>query len=360
MAMDFISGPTSATTTVTPRTSDSDTDTPPHPPPAKRAHHHHHHSYNIHHDNINNNNNENVQQQQQQHVSYKECLKNHAASIGGHALDGCCEFMPGPTANAVDPTSLTCAACGCHRNFHRRDPDDPTPLHHLIPPSSAVRRPHSPPSASQLLLSLSGHTHSPSDHEMVHNSTASAGVGVVTGFYSDNGGSGGGGQNGNFQSKKRFRTKFSQEQKEKMYEFSEKIGWRLKKGEERLVQEFCKEVGVDRSVFKVWMHNNKHSGSASGATAGVGGAAGIVSASALALPSSSSASPQRRDKSGITIAETTVTSSSNGNHGNANISSNNNNNTNNNSNVGLNCGGVLGSSLEFNFANCGGQEAKAQ
>ncbi|XP_021722889.1 zinc-finger homeodomain protein 8-like [Chenopodium quinoa] len=355
MAMDFISGPTAATTTVTPRTPDSDTDTPPHPPPAKRAHHHHHHSYNINHDNnINNNNNNNEneqQQQQQQHVSYKECLKNHAASIGGHALDGCCEFMPGPTANPVDPTSLTCAACGCHRNFHRRDPDDPTPLHHLIPPSAAARRPHSPPSASQLLLSLSGHTHSPSDHEMVHNSTASAaapGIGVVTGFYSNNGGSGGGGQNGNFQSKKRFRTKFSQEQKEKMYEFSEKIGWRLKKGEERLVQEFCKEVGVDRSVFKVWMHNNKHSGSASGAAAGIVSGSG----SALALPSSSSASPQRRDKSGINIADNT----SNGNHGNANISSNNNNN----SNVGLNCGGVLGSALEFNFANCGGQEAKAQ
>ncbi|KAF2283144.1 hypothetical protein GH714_043474 [Hevea brasiliensis] len=27
-------------------------------------------------------------------VRYKECLKNHAAAIGGNATDGCGEFMP--------------------------------------------------------------------------------------------------------------------------------------------------------------------------------------------------------------------------------------------------------------------------
>ncbi|KAL3615293.1 Zinc-finger homeodomain protein 9 [Castilleja foliolosa] len=56
-------------------------------------------------------------------VTYRECLKNHAAAIGGHAIDGCCEFMPSPASNPVDPTSLKCAACGCHRNFHRREPE---------------------------------------------------------------------------------------------------------------------------------------------------------------------------------------------------------------------------------------------
>ncbi|KAL2903890.1 Zinc-finger homeodomain protein 8 [Bienertia sinuspersici] len=326
MAMDFISGPTNVTTAAAatatvniPRSPDSDTDTPPHPPPSKRAHHH-----------LPNNN----QMSENVHVSYKECLKNHAASIGGHALDGCCEFMPGPTVNPMDPTSLTCAACGCHRNFHRRDPDDPTPLHHLVPPSAVARKPHSPPSASQLLLSLSGHTRSPSapsDHEAIHNPPAVSGGGVVMGYYNHNNGGGGsgGGQNGNFQSKKRFRTKFSQEQKEKMYEFSEKIGWKLKKGEERLVEDFCKQVGVDRSVFKVWMHNNKHSSSASAST-----------------PLSSS--QKQKDQK-------TSSSSNNGNHQN-----NNNNNNLTSSNVGLNCGGMLASGIEFNFANGGAQEAKAQ
>ncbi|KAG6396051.1 hypothetical protein SASPL_142189 [Salvia splendens] len=61
-------------------------------------------------------------------VTYKECLKNHAAALGGHAVDGCGEFMPAPASDPALPTSLKCAACNCHRNFHRRDPEDP-PTH---------------------------------------------------------------------------------------------------------------------------------------------------------------------------------------------------------------------------------------
>ncbi|KAI5444223.1 hypothetical protein KIW84_012733 [Lathyrus oleraceus] len=29
------------------------------------------------------------------------------------------------TATSADPTSLKCAACGCHHNFHRREPEEP-------------------------------------------------------------------------------------------------------------------------------------------------------------------------------------------------------------------------------------------
>ncbi|CAA0828423.1 Mini zinc finger protein 2 [Striga hermonthica] len=51
-------------------------------------------------------------------VRYGECQKNHAAGVGGYAVDGCREFMPcGEDGTAG---ALTCAACGCHRNFHRR------------------------------------------------------------------------------------------------------------------------------------------------------------------------------------------------------------------------------------------------
>ncbi|XP_073017237.1 mini zinc finger protein 2-like [Primulina eburnea] len=51
-------------------------------------------------------------------VRYGECQKNHAANVGGYAVDGCREFM----AAGEEGTSgaLACAACGCHRNFHRR------------------------------------------------------------------------------------------------------------------------------------------------------------------------------------------------------------------------------------------------
>jgi ZF-HD homeobox protein with Cys/His-rich dimerization domain len=52
-------------------------------------------------------------------VHYRECQRNHAASIGGHAVDGCREFM----ASGANGTAaaLMCAACGCHRSFHRRE-----------------------------------------------------------------------------------------------------------------------------------------------------------------------------------------------------------------------------------------------
>ncbi|KAA0057941.1 mini zinc finger protein 3-like [Cucumis melo var. makuwa] len=54
-------------------------------------------------------------------VRYAECQKNHAAKLGGFAVDGCREFM----ARGEDGTeeALNCAACGCHRNFHRREVD---------------------------------------------------------------------------------------------------------------------------------------------------------------------------------------------------------------------------------------------
>ncbi|KAF3635949.1 Mini zinc finger protein 1 [Capsicum baccatum] len=49
-------------------------------------------------------------------VRYVECQRNHAASVGGYVVDGCREYMPDSTSG-----TLNCAACGCHRNFHRRE-----------------------------------------------------------------------------------------------------------------------------------------------------------------------------------------------------------------------------------------------
>ncbi|KAI6668917.1 hypothetical protein NL676_003802 [Syzygium grande] len=51
-------------------------------------------------------------------IRYAECQKNHAASTGGHSVDGCTEFRPqGAEGSSL---ALTCAACSCHRNFHRK------------------------------------------------------------------------------------------------------------------------------------------------------------------------------------------------------------------------------------------------
>ncbi|KAJ4974806.1 hypothetical protein NE237_007980 [Protea cynaroides] len=188
-------------------------------------------------------------------VIYKECQKNHAATLGGHALDGCGEFMPSPSATLTDPTSLKCAACGCHRNFHRREPEEATfsfDFHHHPPPPAATARGRSPnspsppplsssyyPSAPHMLLALSTGLSVPDNHQV--GTAAAAAMTTV-----------------NPNGRKRFRSKFSQEQKDKMLAFSERLGWKMQKRDEELVEEFCNQVGVGKGVLKVWMHNNKN------------------------------------------------------------------------------------------------------
>ncbi|GKV08730.1 hypothetical protein SLEP1_g20322 [Rubroshorea leprosula] len=246
--------------TTTPKSPEPESETPTRILPSKftngvlkrhHAHHHHHAPPIV--------------------ITYKECLKNHAATLGGHALDGCGEFMPSSSATPTDPTSLKCAACGCHRNFHRREPDDPPSTtitatieyqphhrHHPPPPAPASQRsPNSSspppisssyyPSAPHMLLALSGGLSAPPDGTIT-NSHFPANLNL----------SAGGVTNAGLNSKKRFRTKFSPIQKEKMFQFAEKVEWKMPKRDDELVQEFCSEIGVDRGVLKVWMHNNKN------------------------------------------------------------------------------------------------------
>lgn len=52
-------------------------------------------------------------------IRYLECQKNHAANIGGYALDGCREFMA--SGEEGMSLALVCAACGCHRSYHRQE-----------------------------------------------------------------------------------------------------------------------------------------------------------------------------------------------------------------------------------------------
>ncbi|XP_017240933.1 mini zinc finger protein 2-like [Daucus carota subsp. sativus] len=52
-------------------------------------------------------------------VTYGECQKNHAANIGGYAVDGCREFLA--SGEEGTEAAFTCACCGCHRSFHRRE-----------------------------------------------------------------------------------------------------------------------------------------------------------------------------------------------------------------------------------------------
>lgn len=182
-------------------------------------------------------------------IRYKECLKNHAASMGGHVVDGCGEFMP--SGDDGTPHALRCAACDCHRNFHRREADgQPQPFHspHAYNPNSGSHRQtaahhqlqHSYPqgfATPPTMVSFGGGA------AAVESSSEDLNM-----FQSSDGAA---------QAKKRHRTKFRQEQKDRMHEFATKLGWRIQKQEEQEVQEFCSEVGVKRQAFKIWMHNNK-------------------------------------------------------------------------------------------------------
>ncbi|CAN4085395.1 unnamed protein product [Withania somnifera] len=152
---------------------------------------------------------------------YRECLRNHAASLGSYATDGCGEFtLDDNNTSPGGSSSLNCAACGCHRNFHRK-----------------------------ITCGASYSNNSSHDnHEIIAADYESPVV-------SDRSG------------KKRYRTKFTADQKEKMLAFAEKLGWTLqRKDEENETERFCREVGVSRKVFKVWMHNHKNNSSSVSST----------------------------------------------------------------------------------------------
>ncbi|KAK8623334.1 hypothetical protein V6N13_118221 [Hibiscus sabdariffa] len=209
-------------------------------------------------------------------VRYRECLKNHAASIGGNVYDGCGEFMPSGEEGTLE--ALKCAACDCHRNFHRKEVDGETQQfggnHHPGRRSLMLNPLQLPPPLPSPTM-LHHHHHHHHQKYSVHTSPPSAMVAPMNVAF---GGGGGGGAESSSEdlnmyqsipegmppappyvlSKKRFRTKFTQEQKDKMSELAEKLGWRINKQDEDEVEKFCAEYGVKRQVFKVWMHNNKN------------------------------------------------------------------------------------------------------
>ncbi|KAK8577838.1 hypothetical protein V6N13_076519 [Hibiscus sabdariffa] len=178
-------------------------------------------------------------------VKYKECLKNHAAAIGGNATDGCGEFMPNGEEGSLE--ALMCSACDCHRNFHRKEIecDCPSGCCHgklIMVPRGCILR--NPAAADTTLVSSREEPPQPMIMPFKGGSIPSE-----TDEKDD-------GRVGK-KERKRFRTKFSQAQKEKMLRFAEKAEWRIQKLDESVVQQFCQEIGIKRRVLKVWMHNNK-------------------------------------------------------------------------------------------------------
>ncbi|XP_062213287.1 zinc-finger homeodomain protein 11-like [Phragmites australis] len=187
---------------------------------------------------------EQQQQQERAREVYRECMRNHAAKLGTYASDGCCEYTP----DDAHPAAMLCAACGCHRNFHRKAFLD------AVAGATGAASPHAPP--------------------MLPSPGAPPGYGMHMAMASGMGSGDGGAHCGlGSGSRRRTRTKFTEEQKARMARFAERLGWRMPKREpgrapgDDDVARFCREIGVTRQVFKVWMHNHK----AGGASGGVGG-----------------------------------------------------------------------------------------
>uniref|UniRef100_A0A803L6T6 ZF-HD dimerization-type domain-containing protein n=1 Tax=Chenopodium quinoa TaxID=63459 RepID=A0A803L6T6_CHEQI len=195
-------------------------------------------------------------------IRYRECQRNHAAHLGSHVVDGCGEFMPSGEEGSL--LALKCAACdlapavppsamtttNCYISFSK---------YHKNNNNLLSVRPNSDTTTSPAVYYQQGKHFS---HPQAPVMMAFGGGGVAAESSSDDLNAGNFDYRGQFVeqygvSKKRFRTKFSQEQKDKMMEFAEKIGWKMQKQDDVQVQRFCHEVGVKRQVFKVWMHNNK-------------------------------------------------------------------------------------------------------
>lgn len=193
-------------------------------------------------------------------ICYRECLRNHAASMGSHVVDGCGEFMP--SGEEGTPQYFKCAACDCHRNFHRKHIQQ----QHSIPQQHVQHVPnyhHSnnnghlnlpTPSSSSQRVSQPSSGQVPPSMMMTFGSVPAESSSEDLNMF---------GAQFSIQTpqqpvlKKRVRTKFSQQQKDRMMEFAEKIGWKIQKHDEQEVQQFCSQVGIKRQVFKVFMHNNK-------------------------------------------------------------------------------------------------------
>ncbi|KAK4774054.1 hypothetical protein SAY87_029073 [Trapa incisa] len=218
---------------------------------------------------------------------YTECLRNHGAAIGAHIIDGCGEFMP--AGEEGTPESLKCAACECHRNFHRKLPEvDGGGLDFMSSVYSSsfqkystcntrrsfgvagAHRPLVMPSIIQhglqhrkrfptapVMVAFGGGA---APHPAAGLSSSEDDINVAddgTTVRSDGAAEAHLHHHQSNSKSKRFRTKFTQEQKDKMANFADKLGWKIGKQDEEEVARFCTEARVKRQVFKVWMHNSK-------------------------------------------------------------------------------------------------------
>ncbi|KAG2302395.1 hypothetical protein Bca52824_031046 [Brassica carinata] len=152
---------------------------------------------------------------------YGECRKNQAASAGTTAYDGCGEFV------SANPSGEDCAACGCHRSFHREESVSKTILEALK---------ISPLQFRQIFCSPygDGDTEAKNKKRIAADRSSGEEAGRA----------------------KRSKTRFTAEQTERMRSYAEKVGWKVSSESRERVREFCDGIGVTRRNLRVWMNNH--------------------------------------------------------------------------------------------------------
>ncbi|XP_059658992.1 zinc-finger homeodomain protein 8-like [Cornus florida] len=125
-------------------------------------------------------------------------MRNHAAAISSHANDDCGEFM----SSSVDPLTAHLNGGGLFGDVDLHD-------HH----DHEVDRQSETPEREEVV-----------DGVRLAWAMSSAAATVRN---------------------KRFRTKFAQQQKERMLEFAEKLGWMTQRQDDVALNQFCSEIGLN-------------------------------------------------------------------------------------------------------------------
>ncbi|XP_019261875.1 PREDICTED: zinc-finger homeodomain protein 4-like [Nicotiana attenuata] len=168
----------------------------------------------------------------------------------GYALDGCGEFCP----NGI-PESLICAACNCHRNFHRKmevevEVETEVELsilsnsHHNRGTSLVIVVPPTPTYQQQSRI------HPRQKYDKNNNVAATPPQRAETATEM------GGREIEVAEQMSTKRKRINSEQKERVKAFAEKIGWRWTKYNKE-VKPFCAEIGITPYFLKNWIDNNR-------------------------------------------------------------------------------------------------------
>ncbi|XVF45869.1 hypothetical protein PTKIN_Ptkin02bG0242100 [Pterospermum kingtungense] len=161
---------------------------------------------------------------------YNECRHNHTASFGRYVFDGCGEFI------RCKDDVYTCAACGCHRSFHRKGPPNIYNNVAVAPPLAPLPlAAHNGLTGETSLLIKDRNVEPASDTQ----------IGVVVG------------EEKKTKKKRAKRTVLTTEHKNKLTEFAEKLGWKPQMHDGAEIQRFCEELGITKRVFTVWLNNHR-------------------------------------------------------------------------------------------------------